>query len=487
MVGLSLVERHCLLLLSVMLVSLTTADVKVDVIVEPVFLPSQLNNSMEFTVACTAREEIYRRYRYDTSRILSRLRILIETSVYNTWQPMAQLSNMEPSRVFVDPSFPNVKAVGSISPSMLSKSSGLSVTWTGPTVDAIRRFRCDAITFDSRYRELGHYHYDDTRTKTENLNSYSLTQLSSGDKITFMEKLNNISTKMDKEKVAASHKKATSDERVQVDHILMRLKQRIEEAKRTQAEKLERMGQILNDLITHYLENNTRQLDTVRNTLDSAVEGSFLMLWPNGTYALPMPSSGCPSTSGQYWKEGSLRHHTESIQRNEDEVSPGHHLQQPVLNRIEDKFFVYQRFCVKTEGNTFGPAWPRGSYCINAVSSCPDGFGTGYLTWDEEDFRPSAIHSGNLPSGEFEDTKTMLKYCCRQDGRPEESVDMPRFQPFYLYRYGGKCQQVVGMNVTEEYIHFDTENSNNGDKALYNHPDVELNDLVLHLCYYVQA
>ena len=310
--------------------------------------------------------------------------------------------------------------------------------------------------------------------------------MSSLEKDNVMQKLDVISAKIDGENTASIQSKAITDER-EVGEILRRVKLRLSEAKKIQAEKIERMRKILNDLLTNALENQTKHLDTVRSTLDSALQGSFLMLWPNGTYAIPKPLSGCPSTSGQYWKEGYLRHHTESIQRNEDEVSPGNHLQQPVLYRKRDKFFVYQRFCVKTDGNTFGPAWPKGSYCINAVSRCPAGFNVGYVTWDEEDFRSEASYSGQLPMGRFEESKTMLQYCCREDGKAAEPVDMPRFQPFYLYRYRGKCQQVVGMNVTEEYIHFDSENSNNGDKAELKHPDVELNDVVLHLCYYEQA
>ncbi|KAK3796927.1 hypothetical protein RRG08_032231 [Elysia crispata] len=471
-----------------MLVSLATAGLKVNVNVEPMNLSQRLNNTMEFKVTCTAKEDSYRyrRYGQDTSRILTRLRILMETSVYGTWQPIVQLSNLEPSRVFVDPAFPNANAAGTISPNLRSKGSGLAVEWTGPTVDSIRRFRCDAITFNQEYSDSGTYHYHDTRIKTVNLNSYSLTQLSSLEKDNVMQKLDVISAKIDGENTASIQSKAITDER-EVGEILRRVKLRLSEAKKIQAEKIERMRKILNDLLTNALENQTKHLDTVRSTLDSALQGSFLMLWPNGTYAIPKPLSGCPSTSGQYWKEGYLRHHTESIQRNEDEVSPGNHLQQPVLYRKRDKFFVYQRFCVKTDGNTFGPAWPKGSYCINAVSRCPAGFNVGYVTWDEEDFRSEASYSGQLPMGRFEESKTMLQYCCREDGKAAEPVDMPRFQPFYLYRYRGKCQQVVGMNVTEEYIHFDSENSNNGDKAELKHPDVELNDVVLHLCYYEQA
>ena len=83
MVNLRLMKRPIHLLLLAMLVSLATAGLKVNVNVEPMNLSQRLNNTMEFKVTCTAKEDSYRyrRYGQDTSRILTRLRILMETSV----------------------------------------------------------------------------------------------------------------------------------------------------------------------------------------------------------------------------------------------------------------------------------------------------------------------------------------------------------------------------------------------------------------------
>ena len=279
-----------------------------------------------------------------------------------------------------------------------------------------------------------------------------------------------------------------SKTRAEIEEIIQRLKLRLAEAKRAQTVYAGKMTQLLNDLITPALENQTREIENVESTLENAVKGSFLMLWPNGTYALPMPSTGCPSTNDQTWRHGYRRHHTESLQRNDDTASENIHLKQPVLNRSRDKFYIFQHFCVRTEESSFGPDWPRGSYCINKAGRvCPSNFNLGSISWDEEDFRSQASASGEMPSGDYGESKTKLYYCCRDDGSVDEPVDMPRYQPFYLYRYQGECQKVVGMKATEEFIHFDTENSNNGDEKWGAHPDVELDDIILRLCYYEMA
>ncbi|GFN96101.1 hypothetical protein PoB_002260700 [Plakobranchus ocellatus] len=66
----------------------------------------------------------------------------------SSWQPIAQITKESPGEVYIDPATPNVQAEGSISYDMLMKDSEIIVKWNGPVFDAIKKFRCDALTFD---------------------------------------------------------------------------------------------------------------------------------------------------------------------------------------------------------------------------------------------------------------------------------------------------------------------------------------------------
>lgn len=250
-------------------------------------------------------------------------------------------------------------------------------------------------------------------------------------------------------------------------------------------ELLEEHGEILKERITDMEAEINKRVNDISEKVQVAVDSGFLMFWPGGNYGLLKPKSGCPSEGLTSWKSGFRRHHTESTDRNQDSVSVENHLQQPVLARERANNFVTQHFCIKSETRSLGPSWPRGSYCINKKRKCPSGFKEGYIRWDEEDDNILETVEGELPDGEFNNTdNTSIEYCCRQDGPADVSMYLPSSDPFYLYRYGGKCQQVYGMNVTEEFLMFDTENTNNDDEFGPVHPDGKISNLRLELCYY---
>ena len=206
--------------------------------------------------------------------------------------------------------------------------------------------------------------------------------------------------------------------------------------------------------------------------------------WPAGEFALLMTNSddysGCPYTEvDQTWEEGWWKIHTESADENHDNITSGHHLFQPVLEVSKSgKHFVYMRFCVRRLLETVDEPWPIGAYCINRYdSTCPPGFEFGYGDVDEEDENFEGSRHGYLPD--------IFYFCCRDDGSPDTPVALPTSHPFYLYRFGGKCQQVKHMQVTPERILLDTENEQNQDDYQNDaHPDGKLNDLEIELCYY---
>ncbi|RUS80320.1 hypothetical protein EGW08_011921 [Elysia chlorotica] len=200
--------------------------------------------------------------------------------------------------------------------------------------------------------------------------------------------------------------------------------------------------------------------------------------WPEGNFALLNSKSGCPRTSASpVWWEGYMMYHTESMDENHDNVTYMSNLAEPIMQ--VDRFgnnFLIMHFC--TSYNSTSQPWPPGAYCMNRVTSkCPAGFQSGYMDIDEEDINYSGQSHGTLPE--------MLFFCCRRDGDPNVPVALPNSRPFYLYRFGGQCQEVVGMQVRPETMLFDTENENNQDDYQNeNHPDGKLTDVELELCYY---
>ena len=204
--------------------------------------------------------------------------------------------------------------------------------------------------------------------------------------------------------------------------------------------------------------------------------------WPAGRFGLPKPNSGCPSTNlNPNWSEGHIHYHTESVDENHDSVTYGHHLAEPVLEVSQSgKHFVNTHFCFSDNINPVDEPWPVGAYCIiRGASKCPGNFHSGSVFIDEEDEEFSGTNGGVLQGQET------IFFCCRNDGSPSTPITLPSSRPFYLYRFGGKCQQVKDMQVTPERILFDTENDNNEDEYDNDfHPDGKLEDVEIELCYY---
>ena len=57
---------------------------------------------------------------------------------------------------------------------------------------------------------------------------------------------------------------------------------------------------------------------------------------------------------------------------------------------------------------------------------------------------------GELPDGEY-GYNTKIRYCCRTDGNPEKSIDLPRTKPFYLLKKGRMCQKVCCNYIKQQY------------------------------------
>ena len=195
--------------------------------------------------------------------------------------------------------------------------------------------------------------------------------------------------------------------------------------------------------------------------------------WPDGTYALPKATWGCP----QGWHRGYTLQHTQKYNHKsrgvESKMAVGVY-----RNRIR---FQY---CVKTSRKKNNIQWPRGTYCIAKKGRCPRGFREGGIHWDDYNFFNKNWRWGELPDGRY-NRDTTVKYCCRSDGNHKAPMALPTDKPFVLYRYGHHCQRVMGMRYTQLYIKWNDNNIFNRDKCWGWHPDTTCRkDQVLDFCYY---
>uniref|UniRef100_A0A2C9JKP1 Apextrin C-terminal domain-containing protein n=1 Tax=Biomphalaria glabrata TaxID=6526 RepID=A0A2C9JKP1_BIOGL len=229
--------------------------------------------------------------------------------------------------------------------------------------------------------------------------------------------------------------------------------------------------------------------------------------WPKGYYGLLRPATGCPREDTGKWRTGYKKIHTESSASfhvgdppvwrlhletsndsqdmgNLDAVSVSSHLSRPTLLKENGQNYVVLYYCLKMDRTSSNDTlWPNGSYCIDKKGHCPGGFQEGKIYIDEEDsFGNKGSVEGDVPDLFLSST---LEFCCRRDGDVDTPMKLPIRSPFYLYRYGGRCQQVREMDVVEEFVLIDSEDTNNNDQRYGAYPDGAQNDVRLELCYYV--
>ncbi|CAC5419765.1 unnamed protein product [Mytilus coruscus] len=194
--------------------------------------------------------------------------------------------------------------------------------------------------------------------------------------------------------------------------------------------------------------------------------------WPSGRYSFPKSQSGCPLG----WAEG-CRYQDNEDTHNVNDVSYNHHF---------DGIFGRNTklcYCTKTTYGGSG-SWPRGNYCIaRKGGSCPSGFRTGSIYWDDEDHANANSKNGVLPDGTY-NRNTRIYFCCRSDGSVYSRIRLPTSEPFYLYQYTSSiCQRVRGMSVREEFVKTDDEDSHNNSADSGSHPK-KTDTTRVHYCYY---
>ncbi|KAK3097891.1 hypothetical protein FSP39_014216, partial [Pinctada imbricata] len=76
-------------------------------------------------------------------------------------------------------------------------------------------------------------------------------------------------------------------------------------------------------------------------------------------------------------------------------------------------------------------------------------------------------------------------FAFRSDGSPDSPIRLPNKSPFYLIKYTERCQQVYGMNVTEEYVQWPyIRERDNACSGAYPKDERCSSGHRVHLCYY---
>ena len=252
------------------------------------------------------------------------------------------------------------------------------------------------------------------------------------------------------------------------DHNLRETQKKLEQ---TEAKLENKLGQTNLKERLEKTENKLKMVNTFLNGLTQ---------WPGGFYALLQPMTGCPVDLAFFG--GTHKFHKIHTEGGDSHTSAlGRH----VDFSSDSKTFITLEFCEVTKQFNTG-SWPQGSFCVHKQihKSCPAGFTDGYVKLDSKDGSAAVAEARNNVANYAHNPN--LTFCCQNSGSASVPIQLPTSSPFLLYRYGGVCQGVRGMAVSEQYLKVDTENDRNADKVTDSHPDVEMGDSTIkfHLCYY---
>ncbi|XP_067027270.1 uncharacterized protein [Acropora muricata] len=203
--------------------------------------------------------------------------------------------------------------------------------------------------------------------------------------------------------------------------------------------------------------------------------------WPAGTYGIPRPKTGCPSSDGFQWMTGSRSQDTNNnASKNKKSVS--FH-----LDAVVDKKKVERSFCLKTvtAKDQNRTTWPSGQYCIYKKERCPEGLNYGFVYWDDDNFWNKNSKTGTLPDGVY-NRNTKIEFCCRTDGNKNKPVVLPTSRPFFLLAYKlPRCQMVKWAVSSLEWIYYDTEDLLNDDDRGGRYPyNAATSHPTIYYCYY---
>ena len=112
------------------------------------------------------------------------------------------------------------------------------------------------------------------------------------------------------------------------------------------------------------------------------------------------------------------------------------------------------------------------------------GMSSGSLSWTGNH---SHTVNGTVPSGQYHGN-FRIDYCCMTGGSASQPISLPTHSPFYLFPYTQQCQEVQGMNVSQEWFKWDLPDNRHSDgKAKGSHPYISFDsskNSIVHHCFY---
>ncbi|XP_059169963.1 uncharacterized protein LOC131951637 [Physella acuta] len=210
----------------------------------------------------------------------------------------------------------------------------------------------------------------------------------------------------------------------------------------------------------------------------------YLEHWPNGNYALPKPTTGCPADMPIPWTTKTSQFTLARGKRTENKLP--YHFEQSGPN------IVKYSFCRHESGGHY--SWPEGDYCIHpyTVSSrCPTDFEISDIVFGHLDsasdsiMLKAAIETSLLKSASRGREYLTIRFCCRNDGPAKNPVLLPTQAPFYLYQgQSGVCQEIVGANYSIEELTHNVRAPKSDSSARGAASKHEKDDGIIRLCYY---
>ncbi|GFR76647.1 apextrin-like protein 2 [Elysia marginata] len=183
--------------------------------------------------------------------------------------------------------------------------------------------------------------------------------------------------------------------------------------------------------------------------------------WPDGKYAIPAHIAGCPLDVTFFG---------------------GRHMY--LATPINSTTKLHYLLCESSREVGSKRPWPEGSYCVNKVAGldCPHGLQKGMIDLSAAD---ADIHIFQGVS-----SSSQLWFCCKKSVPASVPIVLPTHSPFILYRVAGRCQEVQGMTVKDNFLKPPIETSP-GTSSIPGAgviPDAQFyNSLIwLHICVYTE-
>ncbi|GFO23918.1 MACPF domain-containing protein 2 [Plakobranchus ocellatus] len=426
---------------------------------------------------------------------VSRIRILMKTS--SGWRLLAEQRDNEdePQSTF------NVSMSGKISKDI--REVFLQVTWPVATEETFGTYRCDVIGFEWKTHgsvtevtsevaiRKGEVTIDDmmdvfkytseelarveaaTDKLKENMDTFNENFKSLGERIDFQ------NSKVD---LLGKRVNSTSEAVDSVTETVTNLTNILTSVTGETTAIHSQLGSVTSQLTS--LTKDVNELKSSKNPFEQ------LLTWPEGQFALLQPKTGCPVDLTFFGgNDRYFRFHSDSNSNSNSytNINSDFSVLPPGTTSEEDSrnFFTF-KFC-ESSGVFNKGSWPSGSYCINKLDAvaCPQGFDSASMHLTPERLNTLTDFTSRVVT----DTSS-LGFCCKTSGLYQTPITLPTHSPFMLYRKGGQCQVVEGMDVSSVVLSIDTENTYNRDSKDANGPDIDIFSgypVKLYLCHYTSS